>query len=161
MYPPMRDSVGALQTEAVVEPSAVLGSEASCHFDGTTGDMLDERMPAALVKGSGLSYAEQMLHDTLQMTRRSVSSAKQTHELGLGKIAANRHTGSPQPSADVMLRPSTTGLLRGCTMHPGMGRSCTWGRKTCGMHTVPKPFKLEVDIRAKSPRIAARKKQQA
>lgn len=118
------------------------------HSMGTAGP---KRFPNA---ASGLSYAEHMLHDTMQMTRRSAAAA----------VAAvdepKQQTSHPAGTAwDVRAKTfPANSVQKNFTFKArragGLSQSL---RSNC---TVPRPFQLAVDQRASSPRIGAHKLKQ-
>lgn len=133
-------------------------ADAPPHQDLRISRELNAEKPDMPLTSSGLSYAEHMLHDTMQMTRRSAAAAGATlsrditqssrwHECSVAK--ANSTRAKSPPVSPCML--SATSKTR-----PARDTAMPWATTT-----LPKPFALAVDQRARSPRIAAHQPQQA
>eukprot|EP00892_Ulva_mutabilis_P010193 jgi/Ulvmu1/7546/UM037_0090.1 len=102
---------------------------------------------------SGLSYAEHMLHDTLQMTRRSAAAP-----------SARTDRDASQRDQTVNCAVSTTALRAKASQVPSTFHALAPKRRPGSLSqppkskcTLPKPFKLAVDQRASSPRAAPHK----
>lgn len=132
-------------------------ADAPPHQDLRISRELNAEKPDMPLTSSGLSYAEHMLHDTMQMTRRSAAAAGATlsrditqssrwHECSVAK--ANSTRAKSPPVSPCML--SATSKTR-----PARDTAMPWATTT-----LPKPFALAVDQRARSPRIAAHQPQQ-
>lgn len=129
--------------------------EADHAHDQTSRDApgLDAETLHVSLTTSGLSYAEHMLHDTMQMTRRSAAAAS-------ASVVCNTTTRSQKPlSATQPLRAKhlrVASFQMTATTQARVERESTTLRAN---RTVPKPFMFAVDQRARSPRIAAHKTQ--
>lgn len=123
-------------------------NQTSRNAPGLDADTLDVSLTA-----SGLSYAEHMLHDTMQMTRRSAAAAGATVACNTTRPSQMPHSAGTSQTLRAKRPPVIPFQMTAITR---VARDITTLRTN---RTLPKPFKLAVDQRARSPRIAAYKTQ--